>query len=702
MFLLKNNNIWESTLIRFFEELETGYNFNQKLISNFKNKVNKVPSKKERESWLRWCYWFHNNKGVFLNDLDKQASVMIEYIVSRNNSRIDFIISGLKTNEKYGSCIIEMKGWEKVNDMPYRLTLNAEDKGSKTERIHPSFSASSYKDEIVHWYKNKNNLSLDINSCVLMHELSESEGKRKLEDEKFDECLQMSPIFYKDDAQNLVKYIKQNVHKKTPELNEWFSEIIYQPSIEKIQEASNLQYIIKKLHETSTFLSASQKKISNFILKTLDTESTSKNNIFIIRGDAGTGKTIVALYLALEMIRKSKAFSLQLPGKDFRDGIKSLLKKENLHTKNVHICANLIFKKDIKHYWENKEGIIIDEAHRLGNTERIKYDIIEDFLKQNNKNIILFLDYNQWCSAKAWQASKLDNLENKYKVYINDDLVLTDQFRYSFSKTYGKWLNSVIESNIRNKIDVKQIKKFKISTKRKLLIIDDPEIFINRFKDEVNKKNNVKLLSTFYHDWTKEIHLQNNDLNDLKIKCKNLGSILVKDVKIGSNSFPWYPFTKFIDYKVYIKGKLLDESISQKYRQVILDEYSKNIKIKEDRLSYVFNSNISNQCVACYNTVQGFEFDSIYVYIGKEMIYNHLTQCFDFNIEWDKNRRKFWKIKRVDLDGLAWKSNPSSLDKKLEIIKNQLKVLLSRGKNKVTIYCEDKNTSDYFKDWLIN
>ena len=55
MFVLKNNNIWESTLFRFFQELEKGFDFQQKLISNFQNKVNYKPSKKEAESWLRWC-----------------------------------------------------------------------------------------------------------------------------------------------------------------------------------------------------------------------------------------------------------------------------------------------------------------------------------------------------------------------------------------------------------------------------------------------------------------------------------------------------------------------------------------------------------------------------------------------------------------------------------------------------------------------
>ena len=702
MFILKNNNIWESTLIKFFDEVEKGHDFQKKLVNNFKDKVNSSLSGKEVDSWWRWCHWLYNNKNAFLNNLDKEVSVMIEYVISRNNCRIDFIVSGMKTNDKYGSCIIEMKGWTKVNKRSYRLTLNAEDNYSETERIHPSFSASSYLDEIVDWYKNKNNLPLDINSCVLMHELSEGEGKRKLEEKKFDECLQMSPIFYEDDALNLVKYIKQNVQKKTTELNEWFREIVYQPSIEKIQEASNLQNIIKKLHETSTFLSASQKKISNFILKTLDNKDTNKNNIFIIRGDAGTGKTIVALYLALEMIKKAKAFSLQLPGKDFREGIQRMLKKENLYTKNVHICGNLMSKHRIKKYWENKEGIIIDEAHRLGNIKRITYSVIEDFMKQDNKNIILFLDYNQWCSAKAWHATNLHNLENKYKVYINDDLVLTDQFRYSFSKIYGKWLNNVIKSNIKSNVEPRQTEKFKLSTKGKFLIIDDPKIFINKFREEVKNKNNVKFLSTYYHNWTKEIHLENDDINDLRIKCKDLSNILAKDVKVGPNIFPWYPFTNFSDYKVYINGKLLDESRANEYKQVILDEYTKNKKNEKKQLSYALNSNISNQCVAYYNTVQGFEFDSIYVYIGKEMIYNKKTQNFDFNIEWDKNRREFWENERLDLDGPAPKKNPSSLNKKLEIVKNQLKVLLSRGKNRVTIYCEDKNTSAYFKNWLLN
>ena len=187
-------------------------------------------------------------------------------------------------------CIIEMKGWEKVNDMPYRLTLNVEDYDSHIERIHPSFSAYSYMAEIIDWYENKNNLSLDINSCVLMHELTKSNGKGKLENVKFKNCLQMSPIFYKNDAENLVKYIKQNVQKKTSELNEWYKEIVFQPSIRKLQQVANLQKAIEKLLESNKILSSSQKKVSRFILDTLNNELTNKNNVFVIQGDAGNRK----------------------------------------------------------------------------------------------------------------------------------------------------------------------------------------------------------------------------------------------------------------------------------------------------------------------------------------------------------------------------------------------------------------------------
>ena len=655
MFVLKNNNVWESTLIEFFEELEKGWSFNQKLIDNFKNVVKREPQNKETESWLKWCSWFHNNKKFFLNDLDKQTSVMIEYIVSRNNSRIDFIISGMKTNAKYGSCIVEMKGWEKVNDMPYRLTINTEsteNSNYETERIHPSFSASSYMEEIIDWYKNKNNLPLDINSCVLMHELSKNKGKRKLEKARFNECLQMSPIFYKDDAQNLVKYIKQNVQKKTNELNKWFNEIIYRPSITKIQHAENLQEVINKLLESNKFLSSSQKRISKFILNTLSNKSTNENNIFVIQGEAGTGKTIVALHLALEMIKKGELFNLQLPGTDFRENIIHMLKQKNLFTKDTVFIGNLKTKPQVKRYWENKKGIIIDEAHRLGNTQFIKYDIIKDFLKKDGKNVILFVDNNQRCSVRSWIVSNLKDLKKNFKVYINEDLVLDDQFRYSFSKDYAKWLNNTIKSNIKPLLPTDTSDIIKISTKGKLKVVDDPKKFIKNFEKEVKNKMNVRLLSTYYHKWTKKIILDNDSFDDLKHTCSNLKNIFAKDIQLSSKiKLLWYPFTrKLNDYKVYIKNKELNDDDAKKYKDIILQQYKIANETENESLSFIFNQNIGYQCAGYYNTVQGFEFDSIYVYVGKEMIYNKKTKEFEYNHEWDK-RAKTLKGKKK---GFRW------------------------------------------------
>ena len=699
MFVLKNNNIWESTLFRFFEELDKGFDFHQKLISNFQNKVNYKPSKKEAESWLRWCHWFFNNKQVFLEELDKETSIMIEYVVSRNNSRIDFIVSGKKTKERYGSCIIEMKGWEKVNDMNYRLTLNVANDDYNIERIHPSFSANSYREEIVDWYKNKNDWSLDINSCVLMHELSKNKGKTKLEEEKFAECLQMSPIFYKDDAQNLVKYIKQNVQKKTSKLNEWYKEIVFQPSIKKLQQVASLQNAIEKLLESNKILSSSQKRISRFICDTLKNESTNKNNVFVIQGDAGTGKTIVAIHLALEMIKIGKLFSLQLPGRDFREGIKDMLKRRKLFTNDIDLKGNLITVNDIKNYWEKREGIIIDEAHRLGNVQQINYDILKKFIiNQKDKNIILFVDNNQKCSIKSWNVGDLKSLEKNedIKVYINEDLVLNDQFRYDFSKDYAKWLNNTIRSNLKPLISADTKKTItKISTKGKFRVIDNPENFIKEFEKEVKNNEDVRLLSTYYHKWTKKIQLNNDSLEDLKHTCSDLRSIFAKDIKLSSKTkLLWYPFTSNLnDFRVYINDKELnDKTTCEKYKNIIRQHYKTNNK----PLSFLFNPSIGYQCVAYYNTVQGFEFNSIYVYIGKEMIYNQKINDFEYNHEWDRE-------KRVSLDHVSKNSStPVNEKDKIEILKNQLRVLLTRGKNKVTIYCEDKNTSDYFKKLIID
>ena len=112
--------------------------------------------------------------------------MLIEYRIAYSNEWVDFIISGLNTDNNHYSLIIEMKGWEKIDRKEYELVLEKVEFDDRWEkREHPSFQVNTYKEHLINWYQNNLIQNFSLDSCVLMHEIGESEGKKEVRRYRF-------------------------------------------------------------------------------------------------------------------------------------------------------------------------------------------------------------------------------------------------------------------------------------------------------------------------------------------------------------------------------------------------------------------------------------------------------------------------------------------------------------------------------------
>lgn len=263
------------------------------------------------------------------------------------------------------------------------------------------------------------------------------------------------------------KYKLQNGNKGLREHN-YYQKDIYEDKFEIIwNELRSMKFADNKivdiknsdLFKLSPFkvLTDEQIDIVESIEKDLINKNTSKH---IIHGEPGSGKTILAVYLAKYILENSnndiKNIGVVVPMKSLRDTVKKVFKKvKGLKTSMVIGPYDVAKKK--------YDLLIVDEAHRLAKRKMLSnyaaYDKVCESLKldkhstnqldwiiMKSKHTVLFYDKNQTVKPTDIDPSIISSVDaNQY--------TLSSQFRVKAGNQYTKYIEDILKQNNTKKID---------------------------------------------------------------------------------------------------------------------------------------------------------------------------------------------------------------------------------------------------------
>lgn len=225
--------------------------------------------------------------------------------------------------------------------------------------------------------------------------------------------------------------------------------------------------------------------------ETLDPDDRDKSRPILIEGRAGTGKTLVAIYLLYYLINnemyKDKSIAIIVPNPSLREEIKFICK--NTGGLNIGVVYSPI-ELSKKYY----DIIICDEAHKLRRrTNLFTYSYLFDqankrlgndnsgteldWLLQNSKYQVLFYDKRQIVSPKEIQSKQFDDIIKKYHQEIRP-IVLKKQMRVQGGESYVKYIYDILyEKNPKKRkiknYDLKIVSKY--SDLRKIIQEKDKE-----------------------------------------------------------------------------------------------------------------------------------------------------------------------------------------------------------------------------------
>jgi uncharacterized protein len=435
------------------------------------------------------------------------------------------------------------------------------------------------------------------------------------------------------------EYFNRELYKKR------FAEIIWP----KLQEFKLAKRSLREIQNDDLFkyspytpLAINQFEIVTKILSDLSKPNNSKLSI-IIKGSAGTGKTVLGTYLMklltsnedtyeeketeseLKKVQTHiKKIALVIPQQSLRKTLKRVFRKIKGLNSNMVLSPNDVTK-------DKFDLLIVDEAHRLRQRKNLSsYNYFDnnnrnlglhkeatelDWIIKQSKNQIFFFDKDQ--SIKPTDIT-FNHFNNQIKDHIIIEHQLLSQFRVIAGENYISYIKDILDCNVKEK---------KSFANYELKIFDD----IIELKNAIIQKNHA-----------------------LKL-CR----------LVAGYGWKWNTRHKKSTYDIDIKGhKFIWNTTSE---------------------DWVTSENSINE-VGCIHTIQGYDLNIAGVILGPEITY-------------DENEKKIKVITNnyYDINGKKGIKDNAEIER---YVKNIYGVLLTRGILGTYIYVCDDKLRNYLKKWI--
>jgi hypothetical protein len=360
-------------------------------------------------------------------------------MIPQTGKRIDFILTGQDATNIDYAIIIELKQWSEADLTTKDGVVVTYVGGRKGEHTHPSYQAWSYATLLQGFNEAVYTENIQLKPCAYLHNYREDNVIRN---PFYSEYIKKAPVFLRSDALKLREFIKRYVKYGDR------TDIIYRIEDGKIRPSKMLaDSMASMLKGNQEFLMIDDQKIVYENALSLAKQSSAENkNVLIVQGGPGTGKSVVAINLLVELTRmglltqyvsKNAApravYEAKLTGKMRATDIRNLFKGSGS------------FIDVPKNYFD---VLVVDEAHRLNEHSGLYSNLGENQIKEiisASKFTVFFIDEDQRVTLKdIGQKKQLELWAYKAGATVYE-LELNSQFRCNGSDGYLAWLDNVLQ-----------------------------------------------------------------------------------------------------------------------------------------------------------------------------------------------------------------------------------------------------------------
>ena len=377
--------------------------------------------------------------------IEDDVQVAVEYQIPLTSKRVDLMIAGTD-GSRDNVVIVELKQWEDCSPTQRENVVRTFTGGAERDVAHPSQQAYSYAKLIENFNEDVRLNDVGLIPCAYLHNFKES-NRRRICDSRYSKIIKEAPVFLEEDGTLLSDFISRFVSKPS---NKKLFDIIENG---KLLPSKSLQDEIGRVLNCNTeFQMIDEQQVAyatvmKLVEKSIDSD---EKHTIIVQGGPGTGKSVIAINLLAKILRNEYSCAYvtktSAPRYTFK---KSLI---NGRYSAGYLGGLFMSSGSFINVPNNAFSCLItDEAHRLKEKSGLYSNLGENQIKEiinAAKVSVFFVDEDQ--IVTSMDIGSIDEIKKQAKacgskVYFNESLILTSQFRCNGSDGYLAFLDDVLQ-----------------------------------------------------------------------------------------------------------------------------------------------------------------------------------------------------------------------------------------------------------------
>src|SRR5574344_2357735 len=436
--------VYEGIKSGFINDVDLGI-IADKIRNKYIEKIKRRPSAPEFNSWKNSMQYM---RGVLSDtEIPYNTGIAIKYNIPPTGCRIDFMMSGYN-DAKSNVVILELKQWDKVTEVEKLdgiYKVNTFTGGGLRDVNHPSYQAMNYAKLIQDYNESVQLKNINVVPCAYLHNYY-FEDNDPLLSNNYEEYISKAPLFGHNDVLKLRDFIKKYI------ANGDDGSILYEIDNGRLRPSKMLQDSLAKMLKGNKefYMIDNQKIVYEYALRNaIDTVASNNKNVMIVRGGPGTGKSVLAINLLVELNNRNMTCFYVTKNSAPRYVYSNKLKGEYTRTYINHLFQSSGSFIDEE---RNKlDCLVVDESHRLNAKSGIYQNKGENQIKEiinAAKFSIFFIDENQKVTLKdIGSIAEIEKYLDEFNVVGEERkiLELESQFRCNGSDGYLAWVDDVLQ-----------------------------------------------------------------------------------------------------------------------------------------------------------------------------------------------------------------------------------------------------------------
>lgn len=395
------------------------------------------------EAELRaWRNSLEHMAAVLRDDgIPDDTGVAVEFGIPQTSKRIDFLISGRDAAGRPRLILVELKQWSSSTATPKDGIVVANRGGRRdTEGTHPSYQAWSYAALLEGFNEAVAEQDIRLNPCAYLHNHPAGGG---VNDECYEAYREQAPLFLKgvEERVRLQAFIRSHICRGDD------ADLLYQIENGRIRPSRMLADALGGMLKGNRefVLVDDQKLVYETALEKARQAHPGRKQVVIVEGGPGTGKSVVAINLLVQLSREGLLTRYVSKNAAPRSVYQKRLQGAftRTHIGNLFSGSGGFFDMPPNTF----DALVVDEAHRLNEKSGLYGNLGENQVKEiiaAAKCTVMFVDDDQvvtlsdigrtgelerWAAAAGAEVTRLE---------------LASQFRCNGSDNYLAWLDDVL------------------------------------------------------------------------------------------------------------------------------------------------------------------------------------------------------------------------------------------------------------------